>query len=151
MKSLKEIYEHLTESNSIDDIDMGSGHTMWIDDNGKLIDISRTGKVHWKWAEEHPEKFKKKGDNIYQTTTMNGWIRVRNMADVQFYGRLRDLKKRKSVIQAIIDNRLFKRDPSSRHKHFFVDFTIMNDSGDVEKRVDFKLPDDDNKVRKFLR
>ena len=28
------------------------GHTLWITDKGKIIDISQTGKIHYSWANE---------------------------------------------------------------------------------------------------
>jgi hypothetical protein len=127
------------------------GHTLWITDRGKIIDLSRDHRVHWDWAKDNLDKFKYNdypNMSIYAVTSKSGWIRTQNHPrDLSFVGRKKDIKKHRSVILDIVDSKLFKLD-----KKWWVDVSFVDDNGDDidNKRHSFSMPEDDSKFRRFV-
>lgn len=120
------------------------GHTLWIDPKGKVVDISRSGKIHFEWLSD---KFKLAKNEEFSFASRNGWIQVRNRAnDISFYGQKRFISKQRKLISDTIDEKLL----DGKRLDMFVDFVLTDDDGNVEKRVSFYLPDEDQKLRRFL-
>ena len=126
------------------------GHTLWISDKGKLIDISNTSKVHYQWATDNKKQFKTgdKGLDVYAMAESSGWIRVQNHPrDITFTCMKPAAKKHRKLIFDIIDAKLFASD-----QNIYVDFTFEDENGDaVDGKIHtFVLPKDDSKVRRFI-
>ena len=128
------------------------GHTLWIDPNGKIIDISKNRLTHFEWLND---KYKpKNGNEIFSIAAKKGWTQVRNHqsmtslgGSVSFMGNEKYIRKHKDVIFDIIDQSLF--DP--KVDRFFVDITFVDDKGDpVGERQTFGMPKADSKLRRFL-
>lgn len=128
------------------------GHTLWITDKGKIIDISNTKQVHWQWANNNRKLFKKgePDDDIYSVTAKNDWIQVRNHIGLltksqNYLGTKKAFKKNKNTILKLIDEYLFRNDGK-----FNVDITYTDDEGNPLDRKYYDLPEDDNKIRREL-
>jgi len=124
------------------------GHTLWITDKGKIIDISRTDKIHHSWANQNRDKFKIKDPDldIFSITARSGWIKVANHGDAQtFLGMSNALKKHKDLLLDIMDSKILV---SSRYR---ISIETVDKNGDtIGRRQTFMTPDDDAKLRRFI-
>lgn len=128
------------------------GHTLWIDPRGNIIDLTGKPLTHYSWL---AKKFNQTENTVWAFAAKNGWIQVRNHAvAISISGPKKFIKKNKKAIFDIIDNRLFAGsvyDLDGDEDSFLVDFTWIDNDGDpAGKRITFKIPKDDSKVRRFL-
>jgi hypothetical protein len=129
------------------------GHTLWIDPKGKIIDITGKPDTHYSWL---AKKYKQTPESVWSFAAKAGWIQVRNHStSLSFSGTSKKaMKKNKKIIFDIIDNRLFNGSPydwDEASDSFLVDFDFRDEDANLEgKRITFKLPDDDSKLRRFL-
>jgi len=141
--TLKQIYESM--------ILESMGHTLWIDDRGRIIDISKTGITHFDWAWKNRSKFKtaKPDDNAPYVFSFNsGWVQVRNGSNISFHGVDTALHSNRKTMSKIVEQRMF--DPDGHYDpEFWIEVNIydINDAAYLKREM-YHMPEDDNKFRR---
>ena len=124
------------------------GHTLWITDKGKIINISHSGLTHHDWADKNRSKFKfnTKDINKFEMTAKSGWVKVKNHSIIDFEGIKSAIHKNKSAILKIIDDELF----SGSNADFGVTIREISKDGNSSKSSFFRMPNDDSKLKRYL-
>ena len=121
-------------------------HTLWIDPSGKVYDVSSTKQSHHVWAKINKKKFSSNETSTFAMAASSKWVKVRNHINVDVDGMKDAIRKHAKLIMEIVDGRMFTKGNGS----FRLTIQELDENGSVEKFIEFKLPKDDGKLRRYL-
>lgn len=125
-----------------------AGHTLWINDRGKVIDIPTGSTTHYDYIAKNFSKFFPNEEysdmNVYDMPMNYGWLHIRNHnRSFAINGMRPTIRKRAKLLMEMIEDRYFDGDK------FHVDFSY--DNGKTQSRGPyFKIPDEIEKVKDYF-